>query len=156
MTLYLLSPWTGTGATPDDAIRPAVLDAFALDGYEDVSGQAAAAGRLSARPSPNLAVVRIECRPAVAAQIAADPMWADRVIHHDGGARDPDAAPDTTERSRLRARLRSDGVTLAQAAAVVDALPANATRQQIVAKLVAWLRDRPQTVPADAPERTTP
>jgi len=144
MRLLILSPWTGTGASPEDAIRPAVADAFALDCCEDVSGQAAAAGRLSARPSPNLAVVRIECRPAVAAQIAADPVWSDRVIHHDGGARDPGAAPDTTERSRLRARLRSDGVTLAQAAAVVDAIPAGATRRQVAAALVAWLRDRPR------------
>lgn len=140
----ILSPWTGTGATAADPIRPAVLDAFPTLAYRDLSGQSSAGGALSARPAPNIAVVYVEVANAVAAQIAADATWRPRVLWHNAGDRDADGVPDGTERAGLRARLRADGMTLAQAQAVVDAIPVGATRRQIAAALLAWLRDRPR------------
>lgn len=139
----ILSPWTGTG-TAADPIRPAVLDAWPTLASRDLSGQASAAGALSARPSPNFAVVYVEVTNAVASQIAADATWAPRVLWHDAGSRDADAVPDGTERTGLRARLRADGFTAAQAVAVFDAIEAGATRRQIAMRLLAWLRDRPR------------
>ena len=144
MRLAILSPWTGTGETLQDAIRPAVGDAFALQAFEDITGQAAAAGRLSARPSPNISLFAVQVSGAVAAQIAADATWRSRVVYVEGQqANDPDGVPDGTERSVIRARLRADGMTDAHAAAIVDTIQAGATRRQIMHVLRVWFRDRP-------------
>lgn len=139
---FILSPWTGIG-THDDCIRPAVDDAFTLLGWHDVSGQNAAAGRINARPSPNIGVFEVQVTPAIAAQIIADPVWGPRILHHDGGTRELDNVPTGGERTGLRARLRADGFTVAQAIAVFDAIPVGATRRQIALALLVWLRNRP-------------
>lgn len=140
MTLEILSPWTGTGATTADAIRPAVGDAFALDSWTDATGQSAAAGKASARPSPNLAVIRCDASDKVAAAILADPVWGPRVLHD---AVTKDAAPPAKEVGDLKTRLQADGMSSKDTGDVVDARP-GATRKEIAESLTAWLKDRPR------------
>lgn len=75
-TLTILTPWVGDGLTIQTAYRPLVCDVFATQSFQDVTGTPTT----NLWPDPNLYVARITVTDAVAAAIAADPVWGPRIL----------------------------------------------------------------------------
>jgi hypothetical protein len=131
----IATPWTGTG-TGDDANRPLVADAYPLQSWVDVTGQAVE----RIRPSPNLYVIEVEADEATLEAIGADGrFW---ILWEDGRAPER-GRPGGEEWDGLRGYLLRAGVKGVDVDAALSAGPA-ATRGQSAAALRGWLRQRPK------------
>ena len=66
--LHLLTAWIDVGDEKRHKYRPAVVDAYHLTDWEDVTGQ----DSKILIPDPNLMVLRVTCDEATAEAISAD------------------------------------------------------------------------------------
>lgn len=137
--IVVATPWAGTG-TRGNPYRPAVAAAFPLRGFRDVT--ATPMGALGI-PAVNVFVVRAFVTDAVLAQIDAHPQWRDAVLSVTGQPdRDEGHLPDEPFKQRLKDALAARGLTpfdLAQSLGNTD----SATRRELAARLIRWLRNRP-------------
>lgn len=132
----VLSPWTGTGASPADAFRPLLADAHSLLGWRDVSGQPAA----HLPPSPNLLLVEAEMSDAVLADVLADPVWTHSTLWAEG-ERPPDEVPGDAEyESGCETFALALGVPLEAVLAVIGPAAGGRTRRTIADGLIPWLQ----------------
>jgi hypothetical protein len=68
MIAEIITPYTGSGASPSDAIRPLLVDVIGQTGYDDITGNPLANGI----PAVNLLVVSAEVSGAQLSQIKSD------------------------------------------------------------------------------------
>lgn len=143
----VLSPWGLKVVAGEPTNYPQVLIDYPPDvpgtGWDDVTGTPGE----NLPITPNAIVVDAYWADATFDLVKADPAYTNAIQWSAGPAdyKPRTASVDALEFGRLRSHLASRlGFSPAHVDDAVGEMPAGRTRQEIAARLAAWLRDRPK------------